>query len=107
MKHDRIGPWILFGIVALAFATDGQLKIPPLGSWRTWPFVGTPVTPNDMNKGKAAFPEFHHVYMDPESYKSYRRTGVFPEGTVLAKELTTVGKKKASSGRAREGRPAS
>ncbi|MEE8106384.1 MAG: cytochrome P460 family protein [Planctomycetota bacterium] len=83
----------------LKFTADGELNIPPLGSWRTWPFLGTPVTPQDMNKDKAAFPEFHHVYMYPAHHKSYSETGVFPEGTVLCKELVTVGKKKASSGR--------
>ena len=84
----------------LEFTKDGQLNQPALGSWRTWPFMGTPVTPNDMNKGKASFPEFHHVYIDPASYKTYAATGVFPEGTVIAKELVTAQKrKKASSGR--------
>ncbi len=84
----------------LVFAKDGQLKLPPLGSWRGWPFLGTPVTPNDMNKGNAAFPEFHHVYMDPTSFLSYSKTGVFPEGTIICKELVLARKKKkASSGR--------
>ncbi len=81
------------------FTADGQLKVPKLGSWRNWPFLGTPVTPNDMNKGEAPFPEFHHVYMEPSAFAHYEKTGVFPEGTVITKELVTVGTKKASSGR--------
>ena len=83
----------------VSFTKDGKLKLPALGSWREWPFLGTPLTPNDLNKGKAAFPEFHHVYMDAVSFKAYQRTGRFPEGTVICKELVTVGTKKASSGR--------
>ena len=79
----------------LKFTSDGELNVLPLGSWRTWPFLGTPVTPNDMNKGSAPFPEFHHVYMYPAHHKAYSETGVFPEGTVICKELVTVGKKKA------------
>jgi len=30
-------------------------------------YVGTPLTPNDLNDGRARFPEFHVVSMDPES----------------------------------------
>ncbi len=66
--------------------------------YREWVFIGTPVTPNDMNDGKAAFPEFHNVYIDPKSYKKYRKKGAFPEGTTLVKELVSVGSKSAASG---------
>mgnify|MGYP007132382116 CR=1 FL=1 len=37
---------------------DGQLDRP--ANYREWVYVGTPVTPNDMNDGKAAFPEHFH-----------------------------------------------
>ena len=66
--------------------------------YRSWVYVGTPVTPNDLNGGKAAFPEFHNVYIDPMSYEHYKQTGDFREGTILIKELVSVGAKKASSG---------
>ncbi len=46
------------------FTPDGKLK-KPVGS-RKWMYVGTPVTPNDLNGGEAPFPEFHAVYMDPD-----------------------------------------
>jgi len=39
------------------------------------------------------------VYIDPESFAQYRKTGEFRDGTVLIKELSSVGsKKKAASG---------
>ena len=66
--------------------------------YRSWVFVGTPVTPNDMNNGEAPFPEFHNVYIDPVSYRHYIQTGEFREGTVLVKELVSVGSKQATSG---------
>lgn len=66
--------------------------------YREWIFVGTPLTPNDMNDGKAAFPDFHNVYIDPASYAAYQKTGKFPDGTVLIKELVSVGSKAAVSG---------
>jgi hypothetical protein len=78
------------------FTEDGKLK-QPVG-YRKWVYVGEIVTPNDMNDGEAAFPEFHSVYMDPESFAEYEKTGKFRDGTVLIKELSSVGSKKASSG---------
>ena len=65
---------------------------------REWVFVGAPVTPNDMNQGKAAFPEFHNVYIDPASYATYKKTGKFADGTVILKELVSVGSKAMDSG---------
>ena len=78
------------------FTADGKLK-QPVG-YRKWVYVGEVVTPNDMNDGEATFPEFHSVYMDPESFAEYEKTGKYPEGTVLIKELSSVGSKKAPSG---------
>ena len=92
---DATGQEMTKAAYTAEFTDDGQLKVPPLGSWRNWPFIGTPVTPNDMNKGEAAFPEIHHVYMEPSAFAHYEKTGVFPEGTVITKELVTVGTKKA------------
>ena len=78
------------------FTADGKLK-QPVG-YRQWMYVGEVVTPNDMNDGKALFPEFHAIYMDPESFAEYEKTGKFRDGTVLVKELSSVGSKKATSG---------
>ena len=66
--------------------------------YREWVFVGTPVTPNELNNGKAAFPEFHNVYIHPKAYKKYKKTGKFPDGTIFVKELVSVGAKSATSG---------
>ncbi len=75
---------------------NGEL-IRPTG-YRSWVYVGTPVTPNDLNNGKAAFPEMHNVYIDPTSYDHYKNTGKFKEGTIIMKELVSVGSKAAVSG---------
>jgi len=75
---------------------SGDLERPQ--DYRTWIYVGTPVTPNDMNNGKAAFPEFHNVYMDPVSYDYWKENGTWREGTILIKELIGVGSKAAVSG---------
>ena len=78
------------------FTADGEL-IRPSG-WREWVFVGSPLTPNSLNGGTAAFPEFHSVYIDPDSWAHWKETGEFREGTMLAKELTLVGATAATSG---------
>lgn len=84
-----------FGDTAV-FDANGQL-VRPTG-YREWIYIGAPLTPNDMNNGKAAFPEFHNVYMDPTSWKHWKRSGEFRDGTVIIKELVSVGTKSSSSG---------
>ena len=74
------------------FAKDGNLVLPT--GFREWVFIGGPITPNGLNNGKALFPEFHNVYVEPENFRYYQEHGNFPEGTVLVKELvlTQTGK---------------
>jgi mono/diheme cytochrome c family protein len=79
-----------------AMNSNGDLERPQ--DYRTWVYVGTPVTPNDMNNGKAAFPELHNVYIDPMSYEHWKKSGTFRDGTILIKELVSVGTKAAVSG---------
>ncbi|WP_432280509.1 cytochrome P460 family protein [Spectribacter acetivorans] len=76
--------------------TNGELQRPT--GYREWIFVGTPLTPNDLNDGKAPFPEFHNVYIDPKSWAHWKKTGEFRDGTILMKELVSVGSKAAVSG---------
>lgn len=76
--------------------SDGKLERPT--GYREWVFVGTPLTPNDLNDGKAAFPEFHNVYIDPKSWAYWKKNGSFRDGTILVKELVGVGSKAAVSG---------
>ena len=75
---------------------NGELERPT--GFREWIYVGTPVTPNDLNDGKAAFPEHHNVYIDPKSWAHWKKTGEFRDGTILMKELVNVGSKAAVSG---------
>src|SRR6516162_11200806 len=84
-------------VAVVELTADGKLK-QPVG-YRKWVYIGTPVTPNDMNDGEASFPEFHEVYMDPESFAEYEKTGNFRDGTVLIKELSSVESKEAPSGK--------
>jgi hypothetical protein len=67
------------------YTESGELLLPK--NFEKWVFVGSPLTPNVLNDGKANFPEFHNVYMEPGSYEIYQKTGEFPEGTIFLKEL--------------------
>jgi Cytochrome P460 len=67
------------------YTESGELKLPK--NFDEWVYVGSPLTPNALNGGKANFPEFHNVYIEPGSYEIYKNTGVFPEGTIFFKEL--------------------
>jgi Cytochrome P460 len=70
------------------YTKEGDLILPK--NWRSWVFVGAPLTPNALNDGRAGFPEYHNVYIEPGSYEIYKKTGVFPDGTILFKELQLV-----------------
>ena len=84
---------------ATKYTKDGELIQWKNYEWRKWVYVGTPVTPNSLNPPEAAFPEFHNVYINPESFDHYSKTGEFKDGTVLIKELVSVGATQASSGK--------
>ena len=78
------------------FNKVGELLRPT--GYREWIFIGTPLTPNDMNNGKAAFPEFHNVYIDPVSWAQWKKTGEFRDGAIVTKKLVSVGSKQTFSG---------
>ncbi|WP_312862227.1 cytochrome P460 family protein [Rhizobium sp. P32RR-XVIII] len=67
------------------YTESGDLILPK--NFNEWVFVGSPLTPNALNDGKANFPEFHNVYIEPGSYEIYKKTGEFPERTMFFKEL--------------------
>src|ERR1700756_2155788 len=67
------------------YTASGDLILPK--NFNEWVFVGSPLTPNALNGGKANFPEYHNVYIEPGSYEIYKKTGEFPEGTIFFKEL--------------------
>ena len=70
------------------FDSKGNMELPT--GFRKWVFVGAPLTPDGLNNGKAGFPEYHHVYIEAKNVDAYLKTGSFPEGTVIIKELDRV-----------------
>ena len=78
------------------YTSSGELVLPK--GYRDWVYVGSPLTPNALNDGKANFPEFHNVYIEPGSFAIYKKTGVFPEGTIFYKELQLTQKQENPDG---------
>lgn len=79
------------------FTADGELERPDLG-YREWVYVGAPLTPNELNPPEAPFPEFHNVYIHPADFVHWKENGTFPDGTIIIKELVSIGSKAAVSG---------
>jgi hypothetical protein len=78
------------------YTAFGELILPK--SFHEWIYVGSPLTPNALNGGQANFPEYHNVYIEPGSYEIYKKTRVFPEGTIMFKELQLTLPKENSDG---------
>ena len=80
------------------FNDKGELVRPDV-RYREWVYIGTPLTPNSLNPPEAPFPEFHNVYIHPADFAHWKKTGTFPDGTVMVKELVSVGSEQAVSGK--------
>lgn len=75
----------------------GNLKRPT--DFRTWVFVGANIglqyrkegpetTQREQDRHKAAaLGDFHNIYIRPESYEHYLKTGEFPDKTVLVMDV--------------------
>ena len=75
------------------YTAQGELKLPV--DFDDWVFVGSNLgleykDPAD-NAAPAATPpktgNFHNVYINPEAYAHYRKTGEFPEKTMLVLDI--------------------
>jgi hypothetical protein len=79
------------------YTKDGNLLRPD--DYRTWVFVGsnigisyTPRAAANTLREKDAYHQsdignFHNVYINPEAYSQYARSGTFPEGTMLVMDV--------------------
>jgi len=66
--------------------------------YREWVFVGASLGLSYRDGAPQSGPgEFHHVYVRPESYAAFLRSGRFPDRTMLVLELHTAAQKVAPS----------
>lgn len=81
---------------------DGIISL-PLEYRRSWAFLGTwSIAREDVeasaeasNHGAAGL---HNVYTQPEAINAYRKTGRFPDGTMIIKELLKTGTDSMTTG---------
>ncbi len=92
MTMQRIFLLAFVGLILTAakprFGSDDQLKRPE--GYRNWPLVGSSLAMS-YSEAPAQKEEFHHVYLDPKSYKLYKSSGKFPDQTVLVMEVYSAG----------------
>ncbi len=63
--------------------------------YREWVFVGSSLGLRyEDGKERPGRLDYRNVYIDPAAYRAYRRTGAFPEGTVLVLESAAGEEKK-------------
>lgn len=79
------------------YTDKGELKLP--ADFETWVFVGANMgieyreaaakeAPPDKDAGKRVkVGNFHNVYINPEAYAHYAKTGTFPELTMLVLDI--------------------
>lgn len=65
---------------------NGNLRVPDIDFRKDWVSLGAWAVAND-EEGKQGSKGMHVVYTQPETVAAYRRTGAFPDGAVLIKEL--------------------
>ena len=68
------------------YAEGKQLMLPE--DYRSWVYVGASIGLSYSDAARDAGPgAFHHVYLQPEAYEQFKRTGKFPEKTILVMEV--------------------
>lgn len=60
--------------------------------YREWIFAGASLAMG-YNEGAAPpeNPKFHNIYIQPFAYRQYKKTGQFPDGTILMMEVLSAG----------------
>ncbi|HLH30726.1 MAG TPA: cytochrome P460 family protein [Terriglobia bacterium] len=73
---------------------EGKTTLLRPANYREWVFVGSSLGLSYAPGASGAGDMYHNVYIKPESYREFMKTGKFPEGTMLAMELASADTKK-------------
>ena len=73
------------------FTSDGRLS-PPAG-YREWVFLTSGLDMSYIKNSGMDHSMFDNVFVDPQAYRSFVRTGTWPEGTVIVKESRAASEK--------------
>jgi len=81
---------------------EGKATLLRPTNYREWVFVGssrglsyaaTPAAPSGESAGGMG-EMYHNIYITPEAYREFSKTGKFPEGTMLAMEMASADTKR-------------
>ena len=77
--------------VTLAFNDQGQAALPKgyrhwVHTYTSWEAITTTILDGTVTKT----PEFHSVYVEPNTYRTFMKTGKWPEGSLMIKEFSTT-----------------
>src|SRR5262245_22861131 len=77
----------LDGMVLPRYTSDGELVRPE--GYTSWHFAGSSIGLgySEEQRAREGPGAFHAVYLQPEAYRHYARTGRFPEKTIFMLEL--------------------
>lgn len=81
---------------ALAVDKDGNIRMPDVDYRKDWVAIGSWAIAAE--EGTAGSQGLHIVYTQPSSVAAYRKTGVFPDGSILIKELFEAATDKMTTG---------
>ena len=71
------------------FTADNQLLRPD--GYREWVFLGSGLGMSYSEKAYDEAPDFTNVFIKPEAYREFIRSGKFPDGTVMVLEIRKAG----------------
>ena len=69
------------------FLANNEIALPQ--DYREWVFVssGLGMSYNAPDAGQTKLPQFNNVFVKPEAYRSFMKTGKWPDGTMFVMEL--------------------
>jgi hypothetical protein len=85
----KLAALLLLTVLALVaeqpkFTSDGKLEIP--ANYREWVYLSSGLGMTYPEE-RASAKNFTNVYAEPTAYREFRKTGKWPEGTMLAMEV--------------------
>ena len=88
---SALPPASALSTVRASFAADGDLHLP--GGFRRWEHVGSRVKTSGKSVLDGAVilrPQVMDTYIEPSAFVQYKKTGVWPDGTQIVKEISII-----------------
>ena len=73
------------------FKEDGSLRLP--AGYRQWEHVGTRIKPDGrsvLDGSQIATPQVMDTYIAPAAFNSFKKDGIWPDGTQIIKEISLI-----------------